>query len=54
MSNNKSLVLNCGYGYGYTVKEVIDNTICGVNYYLDRGITESMNKYNKKDENNGE
>ena len=25
MSNNKSLVLNCGYGYGYTVKEVIDN-----------------------------
>ena len=25
MSNNKSLVLNCGYGHGYTVKEVIDN-----------------------------
>ena len=40
--------------YKEIVKEVIDNTICGINYYLDRGITESMNKYNKKDENNGE
>jgi len=40
--------------YEELVKEVIDNTICRINYYLDKGIIESMNKYNKRDENNGE
>ena len=34
------------------VKEVINNTVTGINYYLENGITKSMNNFNKKDQHN--
>ena len=36
------------------VDEVIDTTVDGINYYLQHTIDETMNKYNKKDDCNGE
>ena len=40
--------------YNNLVKEVIVNATDSINYYLEKKINKSMNKYNKKDENNGE
>ena len=39
--------------YKDLVKEVIGNAIDSMNYYLHNDIKSSMNKFNKKDENNG-
>ena len=40
--------------YKKLVDEVIDNALDGINYYLQYEIDETMNKYNKKDNCNGE
>ena len=40
--------------YKKLVDEVIDNALDGINYYLQYEIDETMNKYNKKDDCNGE
>ena len=31
------------------VDEVIDNAVMGLQFYINNGIVESMNNYNKKD-----
>ena len=36
------------------IKEVVDNAVDGINYYSEHSINETMNKYNKKDDRNGE
>ena len=38
--------------YKELVNEVIDNAVKGINYYLENGIKQSMNNFNKKDEHN--
>ena len=38
---------------GLEVDEVIDNSVDGINYYLKHGIIETMNNFNKRN-NNGE
>ena len=40
--------------YKELVTEIIENAIDGINHYLQYGINNSMNRYNKKDDNNGE
>ena len=40
--------------YKELVSEIIENAIDGINHYLQYGINSSMNRYNKKDDNNGE
>ena len=37
--------------YTQIVNEVIINTVDSINYYLENGIIESMNNFNKKDNN---
>ena len=39
--------------YQELVHEVMDNAVDGINCYLQHGINNTMNKYNKKDDNNG-
>ena len=36
------------------VEQVVENAANSINYYLQHGIRSSMNRYNKKDDNNGE
>ena len=36
------------------VRDVIENTVKGINDYLENGMKKSMNNFNKKDNNNGE
>ena len=38
--------------YKELVNEVIDNAVKGINYYLENGIKQSMNNFNKKDKHN--
>jgi len=40
--------------YNDLVNEVIDNAVNSINYYLQHSIENTMNKYNKKDNHNGE
>ena len=39
--------------YDEIVSKIIDDVVIGINYYLKSGIDSAMNKYNKKDDNNG-
>ena len=40
--------------YNKIVNETIENASNSINYYLEHGIVKSMNKFNKRDTNNGE
>ena len=40
--------------YKNLVNEVINNAVDGINYYLQHSIENTMNKFNKKDNHNGE
>ena len=45
LNNKKSLIMNCGYGYGYSVKEILDK----INLIIDKPLNIKIGEKRKGD-----
>ena len=44
LNNKKSLIMNCGYGYGYSVKEILDK----INLIIDKPLNIKIGEKEKR------